>query len=41
LTIASGNSGGALIDQTGKLVGITAFRTKDNKGNDRNNKITG
>ncbi len=33
LTIASGNSGGALIDQTGKLVGITAFRTKDNKGN--------
>lgn len=33
LVIASGNSGGALIDKNGKLVGITSFRTKDNIGN--------
>ena len=33
LTIADGNSGGALFNQTGKLVGITTFRTKDNAGN--------
>ncbi len=33
LTIADGNSGGALLDKNGKLVGITTFRLKDNKGN--------
>ncbi len=33
LTIADGNSGGALLDNTGKLVGLTTFRLKDNKGN--------
>lgn len=33
LTIAEGNSGGALLDERGKLVGITTFRTKDNYGN--------
>jgi S1-C subfamily serine protease len=33
LTIAQGNSGGALLDKKGKLIGITTFRTKDNSGN--------
>lgn len=33
LTIAAGNSGGALLDGQGKLVGLTTFRTKDNSGN--------
>lgn len=33
LTIAQGNSGGALLDKKGRLVGITTFRTKDNSGN--------
>ena len=33
LTIAAGNSGGALLNADGKLVGITTFRTKDNAGN--------
>ena len=33
LTIAQGNSGGALLNEKGKLIGITAFRTKDNSGN--------
>ena len=33
ITIASGNSGGALLDEKGRLVGVTSFRTKDNQGN--------
>lgn len=33
LTIADGNSGGALLDSLGRLVGITTFRTKDRLGN--------
>ncbi len=33
LTIAQGNSGGALLNERGKLIGITTFRTKDNLGN--------
>jgi len=33
LTISEGNSGGALVDEKGKLIGITSFRVKDNKGN--------
>lgn len=33
LTIADGNSGGALVDSNGKLLGITTFRLKDNSGN--------
>lgn len=33
LTIAAGNSGGALLDERGRLVGITTFRTKDTSGN--------
>lgn len=33
LTIAAGNSGGALIDANGMLVGITTFRTRDQAGN--------
>lgn len=33
LTIAAGNSGGALLNAAGELVGITTFRTKDNSGN--------
>ena len=33
LTIAEGNSGGALLDKDGKLIGITTFRLKDNSGN--------
>lgn len=32
LTISAGNSGGALLDQKGKLIGITTFRTKDSLG---------
>lgn len=33
LTISDGNSGGALIDKNGKLVGITTFRLKDQTNN--------
>lgn len=33
LTIASGNSGGALLNENGELIGITTFRTKDISGN--------
>lgn len=33
LTIAAGNSGGALLNAAGELVGLTTFRTKDNSGN--------
>ena len=33
LTIAEGNSGGVLLDERGKVVGITTFRTKDTEGN--------
>ncbi len=33
LTIAAGNSGGALLDENGELIGITTFRTKDTSGN--------
>lgn len=33
LTIASGNSGGALLNDDGELIGITTFRTKDGSGN--------
>jgi len=33
ITIAEGNSGGALFDSAGRLIGITTFRTRDNKGN--------
>lgn len=33
LTITSGNSGGALLDENGVLIGITTFRVKDNSGN--------
>ncbi len=33
LTVAAGNSGGALLNENGKLIGITTFRTKDNLGN--------
>ncbi len=32
LTISAGNSGGALLDERGKLIGITTFRTRDNSG---------
>ncbi len=32
LTIAEGNSGGALLNDRGRLIGITTFRTKDSKG---------
>lgn len=32
LTIAEGNSGGALLDENGKLIGITTFRLKDDGG---------
>ena len=32
LNISSGNSGGALLDNKGSLIGITTFRTKDEKG---------
>jgi len=30
ITIAAGNSGGALIDESANLIGITSFRIKDN-----------
>lgn len=33
LTIAAGNSGGALLDANGTLIGITTFRIKDTQGN--------
>lgn len=33
LTIAEGNSGGALLNEKGQLIGITTFRTKDGVGN--------
>lgn len=33
LTIAAGNSGGALLNDKGELIGITTFRTKDTSGN--------
>ena len=33
LVINEGNSGGALLDDRGKLIGITSFRLKDNSGN--------
>lgn len=33
LTISDGNSGGALINEGGKLVGITTFRLKDQSNN--------
>ncbi|MDE6373377.1 MAG: serine protease [Clostridia bacterium] len=33
LTIAAGNSGGALLNGSGELIGITTFRIKDNSGN--------
>ncbi len=32
ITISAGNSGGALLDEKGKLIGITTFRTKDIQG---------
>ncbi len=32
LNITEGNSGGALLDATGKLVGLTTFRLRDNTG---------
>lgn len=33
LTIAAGNSGGALLNDNGELIGVTTFRTKDTSGN--------
>ncbi len=33
ITITSGNSGGALLDERGRLIGITTLRTKDVSGN--------
>lgn len=33
IDISSGNSGGALLDEKGNLIGITTFRTRDSKGN--------
>lgn len=33
LTISDGNSGGALVDSKGRLVGITTFRLKDQSNN--------
>ena len=33
INISEGNSGGALLNQNGKLIGITTFRTKDQNGN--------
>lgn len=33
IDIAEGNSGGALLNQKGELIGITTFRTKDSGGN--------
>ena len=33
LTITEGNSGGALLDNRGRLIGLTTFRIRDQKGN--------
>lgn len=33
INITEGNSGGALVDDNGCLIGITTFRTKDHSGN--------
>lgn len=33
VTISNGNSGGALLDANGRLIGITSFRLKDSSGN--------
>lgn len=33
LSITEGNSGGALLNENGELIGITTFRTKDSSGN--------
>lgn len=33
INITEGNSGGALLDEKGNLIGITTFRTKDSSGN--------
>ncbi|MCF0116586.1 MAG: trypsin-like peptidase domain-containing protein [Bacilli bacterium] len=33
INVSSGNSGGALLNNKGKLIGITTFRIKDNNGN--------
>lgn len=33
IDISSGNSGGALLNELGQLIGITTFITKDNQGN--------
>ena len=33
LTISDGNSGGALVDSKGKLIGLTTFRLKDQSNN--------
>lgn len=33
INIASGNSGGALLNKKGQLIGITTFRLKDSEGN--------
>lgn len=33
IDVSSGNSGGALLDEDGELIGITTFRIKDNQGN--------
>lgn len=33
LTISEGNSGGALVDKNGKLLGLTTFRLKDKSNN--------
>ncbi len=33
LTISDGNSGGALVDKNGKLLGLTTFRLKDKSNN--------
>jgi len=32
ITITSGNSGGALLDRNGRLIGITTFRIRDTQG---------
>lgn len=33
VTVANGNSGGALVNDKGKLIGLVTFRTKDSYGN--------
>lgn len=33
ITIAAGNSGGALVNDDGEFIGMTTFRTKDTSGN--------